>query len=74
VALIGEQWLTISSNTGVRRLDDPRASMRNKGASLSGKFYLAALDLLFLSYGVRHILGARAREKRRRGLEDLTNR
>jgi hypothetical protein len=31
VALIGEQWLTISSNTGVRRLDDdPRASMPNK--------------------------------------------
>ena len=38
-----------------------------EGASLSGKFYLAALGLLFLSYGVRHILGARAREKRRRG-------
>ena len=48
---MGEQWLTISSNTGVRRLDDPGVSMRNKGASLSGKFYLAALDLLFLSYG-----------------------
>ena len=31
MALIGEQWLTISSNTGVRRLDDPRASMPNKG-------------------------------------------
>jgi hypothetical protein len=26
------------------------------------KLYLTALDLLFLSYGVRHILGARARE------------
>ena len=24
VVVIGEQWLTISSNTGVRRLDDPR--------------------------------------------------
>jgi len=24
VALIGEQWLSVSSNTGVRRLDDPR--------------------------------------------------
>ena len=31
VALIGEQWLTISSDTGVRRLGDPRASMPNKG-------------------------------------------
>jgi hypothetical protein len=45
-----------------------------EGASPSGKLYLTALDLLFLSYGVRHILGARARKKRRRSLKDLTNR
>jgi hypothetical protein len=45
-----------------------------EGASLSGKFYLTALDLLFLSYGIRHIVGARTREKRRRSLDDLTHR
>jgi hypothetical protein len=45
-----------------------------EGASGSGKFYLAALDLLFLSYGIRHIVRARGREKRRGSPEDLTNR
>ena len=45
-----------------------------EGGSISSKFFLAALDFLFLGYGIRHILGARAREKREETQEDLTNR
>jgi len=37
VALIGEQWLTISSNTGVRRLDDPIRVLRQDACPAAKK-------------------------------------